>query len=159
MTAQQDKNDTHGRLRDGVDTVKDRASHAYDTASDKAKSFGRQASDAIDANPLGVLVGGLAVGAIAGAIIPKSAKEKELLAPLGQKVSATAAAALAAAKETGRSELDNIGLSKGAAKDQARTLFQNVAKAAGTAGKAALDAGKEQAKHSSQSAGQDQAQA
>ncbi|MGJ3626347.1 hypothetical protein AB5I41_04415 [Sphingomonas sp. MMS24-JH45] len=39
-------------------------------------------------------------------------------------------------------------MSKGAAKDQARTFIRNVAKAAGNAGKAALDAGKEQAKHS-----------
>ena len=87
------------------------------------------------------------VGALVGAVIPRTAKEKELLAPLGKRIGATAAAALAAAKETGRSELDNIGLSKGAAKDQAKTLLSNVAKAAGTAGKAALDAGKEQAKH------------
>lgn len=153
MTAQHDQHqDTHGRIRDGVDTVKERANHAYDSASDKARDLGRQASDAIETNPLGVLVGGLAVGALVGAVLPRSAKEKELLAPLGKRVGATAAAALAAAKETGRSELDNLGLSKGAAKDQARGLLSNVAKAAGNAGKAALDAGKQQAK---QSQGQD----
>ena len=149
MTAQHDQkqHDAHGRIRDGVDTVKERATHAYDSAAVKARDVGRQASDAIETNPLGVLVGGLAVGALVGAVIPRTAKEKELLAPLGKRIGATAAAALAAAKETGRSELDNIGLSKGAAKDQAKTLLSNVAKAAGTAGKAALDAGKEQAKH------------
>lgn len=148
MTAQNSTDDAHSRLRDGVDTVKEQASHAYDSASEKARTLGRQASDAIETNPLGVLVGGLAVGALVGAVIPRSAKEKEMLAPLGKRVGATAAAAFAAAKDTGRSELGNLGLSKGAAKDQAKTLLSNVAKAAGTAGKAALDAGKEQAKHS-----------
>lgn len=147
MTAQHDQHsDAHGRIRDGVDTVREQAAHAYDAAAGKARDVGRQASDAIESNPIGVLVGGLAVGALVGAVLPRTAKEKELLGPLGKRIGATAAAALAAAKETGRSELGNLGLSKGAAKDQARTLLSNVAKAAGTAGKAALDAGKEQAK-------------
>ncbi|NJR77079.1 hypothetical protein [Sphingomonas corticis] len=135
MTTPQHSNDEHGRVRDGVDNVKE-----------KAREAARQASSAVETNPLGVLIGGAAVGAIVGAVLPRSQKEKDLLAPLGKRVGATAAAAFAAAKETGRSELDNLGLSKGAAKDQARSLLSNVAKAAGNAGKAAVNAGREQAK-------------
>ncbi|KQT32647.1 hypothetical protein ASG29_12980 [Sphingomonas sp. Leaf412] len=112
----------------------------------KTRTAARQASDAIESNPLGVLVGGLAVGALVGAALPRSRREKELLAPVGKRIGATAVAALAAAKETGRVELGNIGLTKGAAKDQAKGLLANVAKAAGAAGKAAIDAGREKAK-------------
>ena len=113
----------------------------------KTRTAARQASDAIESNPLGVLVGGLAVGALVGAALPRSKREKELLAPVGKRIGATAVAALAAARETGRTELGNIGLTKGAAKDQAKGLLANVAKAAGAAGKAAIDAGREKAKH------------
>lgn len=146
MTAQHGNDGAQARIRDGVDTVKEQAAHAYDAASEKVKTVAHQAGGAVETNPLGVLAGGLALGAVVGAILPRSAKEKELLAPLGKRIGATATAALAAAKETGRSELSNIGLSKGNAKDQARTFMSNVAKAAGNAGKAALDAGKEQAR-------------
>lgn len=94
-------------------------------------------SDAIDANPLAMLAGGIALGAVVGALIPRSAKEKELLAPVGRELHARTLAAVDAARSAGKDELSEMGLTKGAAKDQAKTLLQNVAKAAATAGTAA----------------------
>ena len=78
--------------------------------------------------------------------MPRGQREKELLAPVGRKVAAAAVAGLAAAKEAGRAELDQLGLSKGAAKDQAESLLQGVVKAATSAGTAAAQASKEQVK-------------
>ena len=110
---------------------------AYDRASDAA----RKAVEGIDANPLGILVGGLAVGVLAGALIPRSAKEKELLAPVGQRLHATARAAADAAKEVAKSELQNRGLTADAGRDQVRSLLAGVGQALATAGSAAAKAG------------------
>lgn len=137
--------ETHGRLQDAKETM----THVYETTVDKASSAlgsskevatdaARRTAESLESNPLGILVGGLAVGAIAGALIPRSTKEKELLAPLGKQIGERARAAIAAAREAGTAELDGFGINQDAARDQVRTLLGNVAKAAQTAGAAAV---------------------
>lgn len=108
-----------------------------DDAKIAASDAAHRAADAIESNPLAIVAGGLAIGALAGALIPRSAKEKELLAPVGRTLSERARSAIQAARETGATELQNAGLSKDAAKDQVKSLFQGIAKAATSAGSAA----------------------
>lgn len=143
------QNEQHGRLRDGIDQARDVASHAFDSARDRASGAAHSTVETLEANPLGVIVGGLVLGAIIAALLPRSQREKDLLASVGKKVNAAAVAALAAAKDAGRSELDQLGLTPNAARDQAKSLFQGVLKAASTAGSAAAQAGKEQVKSGS----------
>ena len=50
-----------------------------------------RATETLDTNPLGVLAGGLALGAIAGALLPRTDREKELMRPVGAKLGATPA--------------------------------------------------------------------
>lgn len=139
------------------ETLRDRAGHALeearsrtedavDASREAAREAARQTIGAIDDNPLGMLVGGLALGVLVGAVVPRSQRERELLAPVGKRVALAGAAALAAAKEAGKSELDNIGLSKDAAREQVKSLFQGAIKAATRAGSAAAQAGREQIK-------------
>jgi hypothetical protein len=113
------------------------AHHRLDDAKDAAADAARRTADALESNPLAIVAGGIAIGALAGALIPRSAKEKELLAPLGRTLGERARGALDAAREAGQGELQNAGLSKDAAKDQVKSLFQGVLKAATTAGSAA----------------------
>ncbi|KQN93892.1 hypothetical protein ASE95_03040 [Sphingomonas sp. Leaf231] len=141
--------DQHGRIREGVDQARDAAAHALDSARHRASDAAHATAETIETNPLGVLVGGLVLGAIVAAILPRSQREKELLSGVGRKINAAAVAAVAAAKDAGRSELDGLGLTPNAARDQAKSLFQGVLKAASTAGTAAAQAGKEQVKSTS----------
>ena len=97
-----------GRRNDEPQTATERARAATSDA-------GRRAAEAVEANPLGILVGGLAVGALAGALIPRSDKEKELLAPVGKRLGKGARAAIAAAKDAGKSELESRGFTADAA--------------------------------------------
>jgi len=129
------EHETHSRsgAAHALDQARDATSHARDAAADAA----RRTAQSLEANPLGILVGGLAVGALAGTLIPRSAKERELLAPLGRQLGERARAAVQAAREAGQGELDSLGLSKSAARDQARSLFDGLAKAVTTAGAAA----------------------
>ena len=108
-TANDAAHETESRLREGLDTVRETASKVYHDAGDKASEVlevsrekTKRVVNNLESNPLGILVGGLAVGALAGALLPRSAREKELLAPVGKRLSETLVAATAAAKDAGR---------------------------------------------------------
>lgn len=136
----------HGRLHDTREAV----SHALEVTREKAlgaldagKHSAEQAVAGIGSNPLGIVIGGLAVGAIAGALVPRSAREKELLAPLGKQLGARARTAFDAAKAAGLEELDNRGLTKDGVRDQAKSLLDGVTTALSNAGSAAATATKQ----------------
>lgn len=127
---------SHGKLRD-------KASHAIESSRDRARDAAERASNVIDTNPIGMIVGGLAVGALAAALVPRGHRERELLAPMGRRVKSTAAAAFAAAKGAGQTELASLGISREAVREQAKSLFAGLAKAASSASSAAAKASKE----------------
>lgn len=137
---------THGAIRDSIDQARDTASHAYETAREKALDAAQQTAATLESNPVGMIVGGLALGALVAAVLPRGQREKELLAPVGQRIAAAANAAMTAAKDAGRQELNELGLSRSAAGDRARGLLDGIIKAATSASTAAVDAGKQAAK-------------
>ncbi|WP_326524462.1 hypothetical protein [Sphingomonas sp.] len=99
---------------------------ARDTAFERAKTT----VSGLESNPVGVLVGGLAFGLIAGALIPRSEREKDMLKPVGKRLAEGAGAALAAAKETGKEQLSASMLSRDAAREGARKIFDSALTAA-----------------------------
>lgn len=133
--------DTAARLRDGLDTARETVSNAYHTGVDKASD----AVHGLESSPVGILVGGLAVGLIAGALLPRSQREKDLLAPVGQRISDTARSAVQAAREAGQAELETRGLTKDGAREQVRGLVEGVVQAVSTAGAAAAKGAKQNA--------------
>lgn len=138
----QPQNDTQSGLRDtaakALHDVRDKAEDAFASSKDAA----RRTFQGVEQNPLGIVVGGLAVGVLAGALLPRSAKEKELLAPLGRKLGETIKSATAAAREAGRQELEANGLTRDAAKDRGKDLLDGVVKALTSAGSAAAHSAK-----------------
>lgn len=113
---------------------------ALDTVRDTAARTARRTADTIEGNPLSVLVGGLAVGVLAGALIPKSGREGELLKPVGKRLTQGAGLAAKAARDAGLAELAAAGISRDAARDQIKKLFGSVVDAAKSAGDAAAKA-------------------
>jgi hypothetical protein len=113
------------------------AERALDTTRDTAREAVRRTAQGIEANPLAVLVGGVALGVLAGAVIPRTEQEGKLLGPVGKRLTDTAAGAAQAAKEAGKAELDALGLNKEAARDQVGKLLDGVVKALSSAGSAA----------------------
>lgn len=99
---------------------------ARDVAFDRA----RTTVQGLESNPVGVLVGGLAFGLIAGALIPRSEQEKRALKPVGKRIAEGAVAAVAAAKATGKEQLSTSVLTKDAAKESARKIFDSALQAA-----------------------------
>lgn len=110
------------------DAARERAGAAYESARGAAAQAGERAAAQVEENPLGVLVGGLALGAVIGALLPRSEREVAALAPLGAKLRDAATTAGNAAKTEAKSKLAEYGLSEGVL-DKAKGLLD---KAAGT---------------------------
>ncbi len=102
--------------RQAFETARERTAAAYATARERAGSAyetaGRKTSQGIDSNPVAAVVGGLAIGAIVAALLPRTSREDEMLGPVGRKITDSAREAARAAKEAGRGQLDELGLSR-----------------------------------------------
>lgn len=126
----------------GAHGLRDQASHALEVSRDSASSAAQKASDAIETNPLAVLAGGLALGVLVGALLPRSQKESDLLAPLGQRLRDGVTAAFDAARDAGKSEMEEQGLTRDAARDQGKDLLDGLMKVLTAAANAGAKAGK-----------------
>jgi hypothetical protein len=103
------------------------------TDTNRAASRRERAGETIENNPLALVAGGIALGVVIGALLPRLAREKELLGPVGKRIAEGASAAASAARDAGKAEIDAL-LPKGdAAKGQ-------ISKIIGTAFTAAKDA-------------------
>lgn len=89
----------------------------------------KQAPAEAGANPAALIAGGVALGAVVGMLLPRIAKERELLDPVGHKLAERATAAVSAAKETGRAEIESLLPGRDVAKDRISHLIGNVADA------------------------------
>lgn len=97
----------------------------------------RKASDPISENPLALLAGGVALGVLVGVLLPRVAKERELLDPLGKKLAGSATAAAKAAKEAGKAEIDALLPARDTTREKVSQLIETVLDAAkGAAAKA-----------------------
>ena len=117
--------------------IRQRAIEAYDEARE---STARKANDAIEESPLIALAGGLALGAILAAILPRTDTETRLLRPVGDRLTGTAKAAAEAAKDAGTSRLAELGLTREKGAETLRSIFESAGDAAKTSAQAALSA-------------------
>lgn len=149
-----------GKVRDTASQVRSKAGEAYSTARERTQSaYGtaRQSAsrarqttaEKIEAAPGIALIGGLALGALAAALLPKSRREEELLGDYGRRINDRAREAAKAAKDAGRDKLDELGLNKEAAKQK----LSEVAKQAGEAVKTSATAAAQAAKSGQAQAG------
>jgi len=122
--------------------VRQRVIEAYDGALDNVAGAGRKANDAIDEAPLIALAGGLALGAILAALLPRSESEARMLRPVGNKLSGSARAAVAAAKDAGTSRLAELGLTREKGAETLRSIFETAGGAAKSSAQSALGAGR-----------------
>src|SRR5688572_25109917 len=94
------------------DQARERASATYEGAQRIASDAGQGVANRIDASPMSVLAGGLALGVVAAALIPLSRREQELIGPYGRRLADTARDAARAARETGCEKFGELGLSR-----------------------------------------------
>ena len=91
----------------------DTYSTAYDTddssgVRDRFSDLGSTASSQIDSSPLIALGAGLALGAVLGAVIPASEKERELLGPYGRKLNDAGTGAIDRGRDMAKQKFDEM---------------------------------------------------
>jgi len=118
------------------------ASRAADKVREGAGEAARRTVEGIEANPMSVIIGGVALGVIAGLFVPRSKKETELLVPVGRKVREGAETAAKAAVEAGKAELAVVGLSRVGASESVGKLIEGLGKAIASASAAAKESRK-----------------
>lgn len=78
----------------------------------RASGAGERLTGTVDGAPLAALAAGVVIGAVAGALLPRTDKETELLGPVGSRLGQAAADAARAARDAGKQELGLMGESK-----------------------------------------------
>jgi ElaB/YqjD/DUF883 family membrane-anchored ribosome-binding protein len=139
------KTDVKARAGDKVGALKDKVTGAAPSGDD-VKDGAKQAAGLAQENPLGLAVGAVAVGFLAGLLIPSTKVEDQKLGPMADQVkdqikdtgaealqhgkavasetaSAAAEAAKSTAQEQGQAHADDL---KGSARDNAETARQGV---------------------------------
>ena len=114
-------------------SARERAIDAYDGARERTR-------ESIDGSPFLALGGGLALGALIAALLPKTQTEEKLMGPLGSRISDGARAAASAAKEAGREKLSDLNITRDAGKGAVKALLDGLGEAARTSGQAAIGA-------------------
>ena len=132
-TASESLSAARTRAADAYETARQRTSDAYSAARETASTAGRRTAEEIDANPIAALIGGLAIGAVAAALLPKTRREEDLFGSVGQRINDTARDAARAARDAGRDKLDELGLNAETARQRASELVGSTASAAAEA--------------------------
>jgi ElaB/YqjD/DUF883 family membrane-anchored ribosome-binding protein len=143
-TARQSVSQAYSTAREKASSAygaaREKTSAAYGTARTRASETRDRASVALDENPVAALIGGLALGAVVGALLPRSRREAELLSGVGEKINDTGRRVADAARDATKETINSYGLSGDFALDKVSSLFENATKAASLIGAAAQGA-------------------
>jgi len=120
-----------------MSTASSNANTGATTQNASATDRARKTVEGIGDNAAALLAGGVALGVLVGVLLPRAAKERELLDPLGRTLAQRATAAAQAAKEAGRQEIDSLIPDRDATKERVTALFGNILDAAKSAGQKA----------------------
>jgi hypothetical protein len=114
-------------------SARERAIEAYESTRERAR-------EGVDGSPLLALGGGLALGALIAAFLPKTRAEDRLLGDVGGRITGGARDAIDAAREAGREKLTELNITRDAGKGAVQSLVDGITEAARTSSKAALEA-------------------
>ena len=118
------------------------AARGVQQSREVAHNVAIKTGDGIDKNPLAIVLGGIAIGAIIGALIPATEREVKVMGKAGKKLNKKARKVAEAARDAGKNKVDSLGLNSDAIRDQFRVLVNKAAEAVKAAGQAATEAAK-----------------
>jgi hypothetical protein len=114
-------------------SARERAIEAYENTRERAR-------EGVDGSPLVALGGGLALGALIAAVLPRTRAEDRFLGDFGGRLTGGARNAFDAAKDAGREKLAELNITREAGKGAVQSLVDGITEAARTSSKAALEA-------------------
>lgn len=128
---------SRARAAEALETSKVKAREAYSSAQKGVKTAQVKTAKQMQDNPLTFLIGGVALGALVGSLLPRTQRETKALGSTGKKINQTASNAAKAAKTAGQKKLDALGINPDTAKSQVSKLVDSVVTAIEEAGSAA----------------------
>jgi hypothetical protein len=114
-------------------SARERAIDAYDNARERAR-------EQVGGSPLLALGGGLALGALVAALLPRSKAEERLMGKVGSRITTSARDAFDAARDAGREKLAELNITKDAGASAVQSLVEGLGDAARSSGQAAVEA-------------------
>ncbi|HEX8443783.1 MAG TPA: hypothetical protein VF631_09060 [Allosphingosinicella sp.] len=93
---------------DAYSSAREKTSAAYGTAREKAARASQATAQGVESYPVVAIAGGLAVGALLAAVLPRTQREQEVIGPYGQKLTDAAREAAHSAAEAGREQANQI---------------------------------------------------
>ncbi|HEY6916185.1 MAG TPA: hypothetical protein VI381_00945 [Allosphingosinicella sp.] len=97
------------RASEAYRSARERTGEFYTSARDRASDAGRRAGDSIGSNPVGAVIGALAIGGIVAALLPKTRREVRAFGAAGARLNDKAREAAKSATDAGREKLDELG--------------------------------------------------
>lgn len=141
QTTQQPGTTDNSSLRDRAGEFYQNASartgEFYADARERTSAAGRRTAETVENYPLAAVVGGLGLGLLLGAVLPRTRREAELLGPYGREVTTRAREAFDAGREAGMQRLEEFDFVKEAAREAADKFVDGARSVAREAGSAA----------------------
>lgn len=103
-----DSDATRGRAASALAAARDRTASAYEAARTRASDATRKANEQLSVYPISAVVGGFLLGALVGALIPRTERETKLIGKAGRKVAGAAKDAAQRGMDAGREQLDQL---------------------------------------------------
>ena len=99
---------SRSRAADAYQSARQRTVSAYETARDRAAEVTRTATDQIAVYPVGAVIGGLAIGALLGFLLPRTQREQQMFGTTGRKITGAAREAAQRGLDAGKEQIEQI---------------------------------------------------
>lgn len=96
------------RAADAIETARERTLSAYEAARARTTETAREVTGQLAVYPVAAVVGGLALGALLGYVLPRTERERKWLGATGRKLSDAAREAAQKGLEAGRERADQF---------------------------------------------------
>ena len=100
--------ETQATRRSPIEAARARTDSAYEAARNRASDATRKANEQLSVYPLSAVVGGFLLGAVVGAMLPRTERETRLIGKAGRKVAGAAKDAAQRGIDAGREQLDQL---------------------------------------------------
>jgi ElaB/YqjD/DUF883 family membrane-anchored ribosome-binding protein len=103
-----DRTSTRNRAAEAIEAARERTVSAYEAARERTSDVTRQVTDQMNVYPVGAVIGGLAVGALLGVLLPRSRRESEWFGTTGRRLVDAGREAAQKGIDAGRDKVEQL---------------------------------------------------
>jgi hypothetical protein len=97
-----------GRTTGALAAARERTASAYEAARTRASDATRKANEQLSVYPLSAVIGGLLLGGLVAAMLPRTERETKLVGKAGRRITSAARSAAQRGIDAGREQLDDL---------------------------------------------------